>query len=138
MKQHIFHVSGTHCPSCKILIEETLIEQDGITKATVNLKQNTVFIECENDENTKDLVCTLSQKIESYGYHLAEKKFKTETTDSGLIWQAIPIGLIILALFFFLQKSGILNFSIGGEITPATSFLIGLIASVSSCLAVVG
>lgn len=41
-------------------------------------------------------------------------------------------------MFFILQKSGILNFGIGGQVTSVTSFLIGLIASVSSCLAVVG
>ena len=41
-------------------------------------------------------------------------------------------------LFLILQKSGILNLGIGGGTTPATSFVIGLIASVSSCLAVVG
>jgi hypothetical protein len=43
-----------------------------------------------------------------------------------------------LALFFALQKSGILNFSVNGSITPTTSFIIGLIASISSCLAIVG
>jgi len=37
-----------------------------------------------------------------------------------------------------LQKSGILNLGIGGQTTPVTSFIIGLIASVSSCLAIVG
>jgi sulfite exporter TauE/SafE len=37
-----------------------------------------------------------------------------------------------------LQKSGILNFGIGGQSTPITGFIIGLVASVSSCLAIVG
>lgn len=110
MKQYTFHVSGTHCPSCKILIEDTLIEQDGITQASVNLKQKTVLIECENDGNTEDLVCILSEKIESYGYRLAQEKFEEKPQQDGTIWRAIPLGLIILVLFFLLQKSGILNF----------------------------
>lgn len=138
MKQHIFHVSGTHCPSCKLLIEETLIEEDGVTKASVNLEQRTVLIECENDETSKDLMCTLSGKIESYGYRLIEREAQVNIKEQGLIWQAIPIGIIILILFLLLQKSGILNFAIGGGITPITSFFVGLVASVSSCLAVVG
>jgi len=138
MKTYTFHVSGTHCPSCKILIEDTLIEQDGITKASVNLKKKTVLIECEHDGNSDDLVCTLSEKIESFGYRLAQEEIKENTKQEGVIWQAIPIGLIFLTLFFLLQKSGILNFGIGGQITPTTSFVIGLVASVSSCLAVVG
>lgn len=138
MKQYTFHVSGTHCPSCKILIEETLIEQDGIKQAFVNLKQKTVVIECDNNKNSEDLVCTLSEKIESYGYRLAQEKLEEKSKQDGTIWQAIPLGLIVLVLFFLLQKSGILNFGFWGKITPITSFLIGLIASVSSCLAVVG
>lgn len=138
MKQHIFHVSGTHCPACKILIEDTLIEEDGITKASVSLEQRTVLVEYENDAELKDLMGILSAKIESYGYHLTEKETQTEINQQGLIWQAIPIGIIILILFFLLQKSGFLNFGIGGEVTPVTSFFVGLVASVSSCLAVVG
>ncbi len=110
MKQYTFHISGTHCPSCKILIEDTLIEQNGIRQASVNLKQKTVLIECENDENSEDLVCTLSEKIESYGYRLAQEKFVEQPKQNGAIWQAIPLGLILLVLFFLLQKSGILNF----------------------------
>ena len=50
----------------------------------------------------------------------------------------MPIGLAFLALFFVVQKSGILNFGLGTTVTPVTSFIIGLVASVSSCLAVVG
>lgn len=110
MKQYTFHVSGTHCPSCKILIEETLIEQDGIKQAFVNLKQKTVVIECDNNKNSEDLVCTLSEKIESYGYRLAQEKLEEKSKQDGTIWQAIPLGLIVLVLFFLLQKSGILNF----------------------------
>lgn len=136
MKTYTFHVSGTHCPSCKILIEDTLIEQEGIARASVNLKQKTVLIECENDGDAKDLVCNLSEKIEVHGYKLSQEEITTEQT--GVIWKAIPIGLVFLTLFFLLQKSGILDFGIGGGVTPLTSFIIGLIASVSSCLAVVG
>lgn len=136
MKTHTFHVTGTHCPSCKILIEDVLIEQDGITKASVNLKHKTVLIECENEWDAGDLVCTLSEKIETHGYKLSQEKMSDE--QNSVIWQAIPIGLVFLLLFFLLQKSGILNFGIGGQVTPVTSFIIGLVASVSSCLAVVG
>lgn len=61
-----------------------------------------------------------------------------ESSSSSDIWKAIPIGLVFVFLFFLLQKSGILNFGIGGTITPFTSFILGVVASLSSCLAVVG
>jgi sulfite exporter TauE/SafE len=62
---------------------------------------------------------------------------KAKQNDS-MIWKALLIGIGFLSLFFLLQKSGVLNIGIGGQINPLTSFIVGLIASVSSCLAVVG
>ncbi len=138
MKTYTFHVSGTHCASCKIFIEDTLNEQIGIEGANVDLKHETVSIDTTLDESQHKLAEILTEKIKHNGYSLfIEKKIK-EKQNSDVIWKALPIGLGFLILFFLLQKSGILNLEIGGQITPVTSFIIGLIASVSSCLAIVG
>lgn len=138
MKNITLHVSGTHCASCKILIEDTLNEQVGIKNTQVNLKQETVSFDTELIDGNERLAEMLSEKVQHNGYtFFVEKKEKVKKSN-GVIWQALPIGLAFLALFFLLQKSGILNFGIGGTATPVTSFIIGLVASVSSCLAVVG
>lgn len=132
------HISGTHCASCKILVEDILNEQEFVQSAEVNLKNETVEIETTTKYDPEDLAKTLTEKIKANSYVLSvEKSIKEKTTDD-VIWKALPIGLVFLVLFFVLQKSGILNLGIGGKTTPVTSFIIGLIASVSSCLAVVG
>jgi uncharacterized protein len=138
MKTYTFHVSGTHCASCKILIEDILNEQMGIQNTHVDLKSEIVSIETELDNSKHELADMLTEKIKHNGYTLSVEKIIQEKKPDDVIWQAIPIGLVFLALFFILQKSGILNLGIGGTTTPATSFIIGLIASVSSCLAIVG
>src|SRR3989344_4289390 len=138
MKTHTFHVSGTHCPSCKIFIEDTLNEQTGIQQTQVDLKHETVSIETTLDESQHKLAEILTGKIQHNGYSLSVEKKVKDKKANGVIWQALPIGLAFLALFFIVQKSGILNFGLGGTVTPAISFIIGLVASVSSCLAVVG
>lgn len=138
MKTITLHVSGTHCASCKILIEDILNEQIGIESANVNLKQETVSFETNLDNSNHKLAEILSEKVKHNGYSFSVEKATRAKSDNGVIWQALPIGLVFLALFFILQKSGILNFGIGGTATPITSFVIGLVASVSSCLAVVG
>lgn len=138
MKTYTFHVSGTHCSSCKIFIEEVLTEQSFVKNARVDLKQETVEIEIINDQDAESLAQILTEKIKSNGYSLSVDKMSKDKQKSDVMWQALPIGLGILALFFILQKSGVLNLGIGGQITPVTSFIIGLIASVSSCLAIVG
>ncbi len=138
MKTYTFHVSGTHCASCKILIEDILSEQSFIKNSHVNLKKETVTIETDSDQSPERLVQVLTEKIKPNGYTLSVEKTVQEKKSDDTIWKALPIGLAFLILFFMLQKSGILNLGIGGKTTPTTSFIIGLIASVSSCLAVVG
>jgi len=138
MKKYTFHVTGTHCASCKILIEDILIEQDFVTGVQVNLKSETVDVETDSEMSGQELTEILTSKIKPNGYSLSLEKIVKEKTNDDVIWKAIPIGLVFLILFFLLQKSGILNLGIGGTTTPQASFIIGLIASVSSCLAIVG
>lgn len=138
MKNYTLHVTGTHCASCKILIEDILNEQDDIQNAHVNLKKEIVNIETTSNKNPEELVQALNDKIKSHGYTLSLEKNILQKKSDDIIWKAVPIGLVFLILFFVLQKSGILNLGIGGGTTPTTSFIIGLIASISSCLAIVG
>ena len=145
-KKYTLHVSGTHCASCKILIEDILMdstgspqgEQDFIKNAVVDLKQEIVTIETNSEQTIRSLVEMLNIKIKGNGYTLSAVKNISIKKNDDVIWKALPIGVGFLILFFVLQKSGVLNLGIGGTATPASSFIIGLIASVSSCLAVVG
>jgi sulfite exporter TauE/SafE len=51
---------------------------------------------------------------------------------------AIPIALIFIFIFIILQKIGLVNFIESSNVTYGTAFVIGIIASLSSCMAVVG
>ncbi|MCX6756208.1 MAG: sulfite exporter TauE/SafE family protein [Candidatus Nomurabacteria bacterium] len=136
--KNTYHVSGTHCASCKILLEDIIGEQEYIASVNVNLKKETIEIEIKDDKNKEEVLDILNSKIKENGYILTTEKQEKEKQNHRELYLAVPIGIVFLILFFLLQKSGILNFGIGGDITPATSFIIGLIASVSSCLAIVG
>ncbi len=138
MNTYTFHVSGTHCKSCKILIEDVLGEEESVRKVHVDLKKEMVEIETDSDEDIETLAPILSRMIEPNGYTLSVEKTIEQNEQTDDIWKAIPIGLGLLAVFFILQKSGVLELGLGGQTTPVTSLLIGLVASVSSCLAVVG
>src|SRR3989344_6671601 len=120
MKTYTFHVTGTHCASCKILIEDILSEQDFIKSSQVNLKKETVTIETESDQSAEEIAQLLTSKIKQNGYTLSVQKVIQEKKSDDVIWKAIPIGLVFLILFFLLQKSGILNLGIGGQTTLAT------------------
>lgn len=138
MKIYTFHISGTHCKSCKILVEDILSEQDYIKSSHVDLNKETLEIETDSELAFEEILKDVTNKIQPHGYSLSAQKILNKSQGSDDVWKALPIGLSVLVLFFLLQKSGILNLGIGGQTTPITSFIIGLIASVSSCLAIVG
>lgn len=137
MKTYTFHVTGTHCASCKILIEDMLGDVRTISHAHVDLKHETVTLSTEETDHLQ-LMQNLNTQLSPHGYTLSADTSMKESHGSNDIWKAIPLGITVLILFFVLQKSGVLNVGIGGATTPVTSFIIGLVASVSSCLAVVG
>src|ERR1035437_7131182 len=137
-QKYTFHISGVHCASCQILIGDILGDLKFIKQSKVDLKKETIDIETDSDKTAEELVKILNDKLGSNGYKVSLEKEIQENKSNDVTWKAIPIGLAFLALFFLLQKSGILNFGISGKITPVTSFIIGLIASVSSCLVLVG
>ncbi|MEI6022904.1 MAG: sulfite exporter TauE/SafE family protein [bacterium] len=140
MKQYTFHITGTHCASCKILIEDILQENTDIQKSSVHIKKEILSIDTDSDKTPEEIIFDINQKIQQHGYVVSLEKplALQDKKQYEILWTAIPIGLVFLVLFFMLQKSGILNLGIGGTTTPSTSFIIGLIASVSSCLAIVG
>ncbi|PIR68307.1 hypothetical protein COU49_01950 [Candidatus Nomurabacteria bacterium CG10_big_fil_rev_8_21_14_0_10_35_16] len=138
MKKYIFYVSGTHCASCKILIEDILNKQDIVHNVQVDFKKELVNLETESELTPEELVIILNDLIKPNGYSLSVEKKVEIKEKQDVLWQALPIGLFVLILFFLLQKSDLLNFGLGGSITPITSLVVGLIASVSSCLAIVG
>ncbi len=142
MNKYTFHVSGTHCASCKILIEDILTEENFIKSANVNLKNQTVEVEIKNEDGNEksqdEIIKLLNPKIATHKYILSIEKNISQNSNHNLLYKAVPIGILFLVLFFWLQKSGILNIGLGGQINTTTSFIIGLIASVSSCLAIVG
>lgn len=138
MKSYEVKVSGTHCQSCKIYLEDILSKQDKLSNVEVNLRKNSLRFTTSSKSSLTDIINNLTAVIKPNGYSLYIDEERTETADSKTSIPAILIGLTALTIFYLLQKSGVLNFSFNGSISPLTSFTIGLIASVSSCLAVVG
>ena len=137
-ESYSFHVSGMHCHSCVLLTESALKELPYIKEAKSSLKHHS--IEVKGDFNGKDpalIVRELSEVLSPHGYSLSlEKQVKDKNWNEFKI--AIPIALAFGILFVVLQKIGLVNLLRSDTMTFGTAFVIGLIASVSSCMAVVG
>ena len=91
------------------------------------------FGDREPDHVAKDL----TKILKPHGYSLSTIKNKhlIRWKDFRL---ALPLAAGLVTLFVFLQKSGWVNLSVSSELNYGAAFVIGLVASVSTCMAVVG
>lgn len=138
MKTLTLHVTGMHCSACPILIESELTDLPEVSTAKASLAQNTVEVSGEFGEKTPtNIAADLTEVIKKHGYTVSVDKQKSviRWTDFNI---AIPAAAGFIALFILLQKLGIVNLVTTSHVTYGTAFVIGLIASVSTCMAVVG
>jgi sulfite exporter TauE/SafE/copper chaperone CopZ len=138
MQTLTLYVTGMHCKACIALVESDLEDVPGITKTKASLRKHEVEITGDfSGRSTAELCETLTPFVEKHGYALWEEKPKYKVAWNEFL-TAVPVAAAFLALFFLLQKLGIINLASVSKISPASAFVIGLIASVSTCMAVVG
>ncbi|MEK7576323.1 MAG: sulfite exporter TauE/SafE family protein [Patescibacteria group bacterium] len=138
MKTYTFHVIGMHCSSCPILIESELGDLPEISKIKASLKNHSVEVTGDfGDKTLEHIARDLSEVLKPHGYSLSLEKQKHQVTWSDFSL-AIPFAGAFIAVFIILQKLGIINLVTASRVTYGTVFVIGLIASVSTCMAVVG
>jgi sulfite exporter TauE/SafE/copper chaperone CopZ len=128
---------GMHCASCEVLIEENLKEAEGVEKVMVSLVKTEVIVEGTFTEAPEELAKKFSERIKEHGYTLSAEKQKKSKNWHEFLY-AIPFAVAFIGVFYFLQKSGILNFSFSSKVGYGTAVFIGIIASLSTCLAIVG
>ena len=140
MEQKIyrFHIRGMHCKSCALFTESELKKFPYIKEVKASLKSNLVEITGNFGERMPEQVASeLSSVLHPHGYTLSVEKIEKKI-NWGEFKVAIPITIAFVILYVFLQKIGLVNLVNVSHISYGTVFLIGIIASLSSCMAVVG
>ena len=145
-KEHIYKVDGTHCVSCEILIEKKLLEEvSNIKSVDVSSAKGQVVVAYEGDRPNPNRLSKMFAK-ENYKFSdfvsqeplapLGDNK-KNSPINSTLI--GFNIAIFIIIGFLILQKIGIADFlSISSGSSIATFFGFGVLAGISSCMALVG
>jgi len=137
-QKYNFHVHGMHCKACELLIESELKDLSNISSVKSNLHNHSVEVEGDFGNKTAEQVAgELSVLLKSHGYTVSVEKIK-HNANWNEFKIAFPIALSFVLLFFLLQKLGLINLVKVSEINYSTAFVIGVIASLSSCAAVVG
>lgn len=137
MNTYTFHVSGMHCKSCPIFIEETLKELPNVHQVNASLAQQHVTVSGDFVDPPERLAVEFTELVKGNGYSLSVERGGAVSGLADFVY-ALPIAAVLIAGFLVLQKAGFADLITSGEVSYGTAFLIGLIASVSTCLAVVG
>ncbi len=137
-QKHIFHIQGMHCNACVLLTESEIMELPNVTYAKSYLAEQSIEVVGDFGNKTPEQIAEeLNAPLTPHGYRVSVEKIQ-----NGVKWSefktAIPVALAFAVMFVALQKMGIVNLVSGGTVTYGTAFIIGVIASLSTCMAVVG
>ncbi|MBU2257668.1 MAG: sulfite exporter TauE/SafE family protein, partial [Candidatus Omnitrophica bacterium] len=140
MKKTTFNIAGMHCVSCEVLLEKELKKISGVEKCHISHKKGFAELECE-DEVTEN---EIKNKIEGLGYKVIQKgekhfSIRKRNTKKDLLEVAF-ISLGIIFIFLLLQKVDFFRIlpDYGKRVNTLIAFIMGIAASVSTCLALVG
>lgn len=127
-----------HCKACILMIESELKEVAGVTHVVANLTSHTVSVTGDFEWRTPEEVAReLSLVLAPRGYSLSVEK-QQHAANWSEFTIALPVALGFAVLFILLQKLGIVNLINTSSVSYGTAFVIGIVASLSTCMAVVG
>lgn len=138
MKTYTFHVHGMHCKACELMTESELQDLPYITSVKSSLKNHSVEVAGNFGNKTPEQIAeelTALLKFNGYTVSVERQIHNAKWADFKI---AVPIALAFAILFVVLQKIGLVNLVNAGNVTYGTAFVIGIIASLSTCMAVVG
>ncbi len=138
MQTYTLFVKGMHCNACTLLTASEAQELPYISAAKSDLNSHTIEVSGDFGVRSPAAVADeLTGLLSKHGYSVSTERQSAVVNWSEFTY-AIPIAAAFIALFIVLQKLGIVNLVTTSNVTYGTAFLIGLIASVSTCMAVVG
>lgn len=138
MNTQTFHIKGMHCNACILLTESEVKDLPHISYVKSDLRHHTIEVGGEFGDRTREEIAQeLTNVLQKHGYTVSVEKQMTEKKWSDFK-MAIPIALGFGVLFVLLQKMGLVNLVSTGNVSYGTAFLVGIIASLSTCMAVVG
>lgn len=129
------YIKGMHCASCEMLIKQSTQKINGVKVDSISANTGKMNIEISNDE----IIPQIERVIRDLWYQVS--KDKPEEQRKEINWKQLLLSVVIVGVFAFIfYKLNIVQYlpSIGDKLSLWVALLMGIIASVSTCLAIVG
>jgi sulfite exporter TauE/SafE/copper chaperone CopZ len=130
-------VEGMHCAACELTIEREVRKLTGVQDVDAVLSLNKIKLLLAEGTDVAALKQQINTAINDNGYKLVDTIIARQTPWSQL-GIAFAIAAIIVSLFIMLQRLGIANIVSADQMSLPVIFMIGIVASLSTCMAVVG
>lgn len=137
MTQKIVPIRGMHCRSCELLLEDAIGEVQGVSKVKVDFRKGRATVEHGADIPSEH---EIAAAVKEAGYEVGEPGKLPWLTKDATDRRNVLVGIaLVVVLYFALRGTGILDFSLDEtNVTAGFALLLGLIAGVSTCMALVG
>jgi sulfite exporter TauE/SafE/copper chaperone CopZ len=140
-KKIVVPISGMHCKSCEILIEDALKDLKGVAKAEANNRESNVTIHCQGDCEPDS--AQIAEAVRSAGYEVgANSNQKTFFSKDKKHYRELGIAFLLLVGLYFVFKglglSSLVPNTSSDGLTYPLIFVIGITAGLSTCMALVG
>ncbi|MBM3700469.1 MAG: hypothetical protein FJW68_06115 [Actinobacteria bacterium] len=132
-----YFIGGMHCPACELIIEKKLSGNISVNNVDVILASRKIYFELQTDMPENQLLENINEILQKDGYKISKLAPSHRIKWLDLL-KGFLAAALIFAAFILLQKSGIAGLLNVSSLTLPVAFLIGVIASLSSCMAVVG
>ena len=132
-------IGGMHCAGCELLLERKLKALPGVQAVDIDYKTGTGTVIAQSGNMPG--ASLMAETVEKEGYTLIGTDDAAALPADRRTWMEIGASLIVIfALYKLLQTFDLLSLapSTSGALTFGGVFLIGLVAGMSSCLAVTG
>ncbi len=134
------YISGMTCVSCETIIKDELLEIDGIESVRISHKKKSAEIVYKSEKLPLDEIIS---KVRKVGYEASLEPINKEVKKKANMEQWFYAILVVFGIYLvykYLQWIGLLDWinEDTSEINYGASFIIGIVASLSSCLVVVG
>lgn len=132
-------IRGMHCRSCEMLIEKNLKKLRGVKHAEVSHKKGTALIHYEGAPLSHE---ELAAAIQGAGYEIgAQDRLPWMSADINDYLNLTKATAILFFIYFVARGLGLFELNISTDMSNAglaIALLVGLIAGVSTCMALIG
>ena len=138
MHKKTFFIRGMHCRSCELLTEEEISRVPLVSKVKTNFRTGMVEVSYDSKAPSDE---ALAEAVQRAGYGVG-RSGRSWITDDISEWVKALFALCLVFLLFLVARSfGLFDISIGSNDRLSSLpfvLLLGVVAGLSTCMAIVG